>query len=235
MSVTASARVEALSIRYEPAPVDENTPTTSVNFSSQPIIQSILNRMTAELANLGRRARRVGPVPGGTIVLCAGCHERAGCSTAALASSAAAAIEGPTALVDGDLSGRGLTELLIGRPAIGWDDVVSGVCPAQNAVHYLEGRDRLAFYPIRSEVAAPQLVDSQTGLTSWLGWLRQNHSLIFLDGGSVSTGAVRWAPWVDAVLLVGDPQRASHSDRTKAWDGFEAGGAHVLGIVETFV
>jgi Mrp family chromosome partitioning ATPase len=59
--------------------------------------------------------------------------------------------------------------------------------------------------------------------------------MVFLDGGSVESGAVQWAPWVDAVLIVSDPSRAAGRDWTNSWDRFEESGTHVLGIVETFV
>jgi Mrp family chromosome partitioning ATPase len=152
----------------------------------------------------------------------------------ALALAAAAAMEGPTALVDADFRARGLTQLLIDRTSVGWDDVVFGTASIQQAVHYVDPCETLAFFPIRavSDFVAP---NSYQGLSGWLGRLRQDHKLVFLDGGSIHGGATQWAPWVDTVLIVCDPKRSADSEWTKAWDRFEEAGAHVLGIVETFV
>jgi Mrp family chromosome partitioning ATPase len=152
----------------------------------------------------------------------------------ALALAAAAAMEGPVALVDADFRARGLTQLLIDRTSVGWDDVISGTASIQQAVHYVDPGEALAFFPIRaaSDFVAP---NSDQALSGWLGRLRQDYRLVFLDGGSIQGGATQWAPWVDTVLIVCDPKRSADSEWTKAWDRFEEGGAHVLGIVETFV
>jgi Mrp family chromosome partitioning ATPase len=167
------------------------------------------------------------------LVLLAGLHAGVGSSTMALALSAAASVEGPTALVDADLRSQGLTHLLTDRPAIGWDDVVSGARFIEDAVHSVDSREALAFFPIRatSDVFA---ASRHSGLTGWLGRLRKDYQLVILDGGSVEN-SLHWAPWVDAALIVRDPGRSADSDWTAVWDAMEEAGAHVLGIVETFV
>jgi Mrp family chromosome partitioning ATPase len=167
-------------------------------------------------------------------VLLAGLHENVGGSTIAWALAAAAAADGPTALVDADLHNQGLTNILSGRPATGWDDVVSGACFIEDAVRLIDSRESLAFFPIRAGAGDFSMPREHSGLTSWLGRLRQDYQLIILDGGSVENG-LRWAPWVDAALIVRDPARSADSDWTPVWDSMEEAGAHVLGIVETFV
>jgi Mrp family chromosome partitioning ATPase len=152
----------------------------------------------------------------------------------ALCCAAAATAEEPAALVDADLLGRGLTQLLVGRPAVGWDDVVSGTSSIEHAVHYVDARESLAFFPIRSATVNFSMLDGHSGLTGWLARLRKDYPLVFLDGGSITGGALQWAPWVDAALIVCDPAQSTDADWPRAWDSIEEKGAHVLGIVETF-
>ena len=223
------------SVAFEPRTGARDGLMPPLDFSQHPIVHRILTRFTQPLIELGRRARRVGPVDRGTLVLLAGGHEKAGCSTMALCCAAAAAVEEPTALVDADLSSRGLTQLLVGRPAVGWDDVVSGASSPQQAVHYVDAREALAFFPIRAAAANSPALHGQPGLTGWLARLRGDYPLVFLDGGSIESGAARWAPWVDAALIVCDAARSVDSEWTRVWDCLEEGGTHVLGIVETFV
>jgi Mrp family chromosome partitioning ATPase len=225
----------SLSVAFEPRAGARDSLMPPLDFSQHPIVHRILTRFTRPLIELGRRARRVGPVDRGVLVLLAGGHEKAGCSTMALCCAAAAAVEEPTALVDADLAGRGLTQLLIGRPAVGWDDVVSGVSSPQQAVHYVDARETLAFFPIRAAAANFPALQGQSGLTGWLARLREDYPLVFLDGGSIESGAAHWAPWVDAALIVGDAARSVESEWTRVWDCLEESGTHVLGIVETFV
>ena len=225
----------SLSLAFEPRARTGDGLMPPPDFSQHPIVHRILSRFFQPIMELSRRARRVGPVDRGTLVLLAASHEKAGCSTMALCCAAAAAALEPTALVDADLSSRGLTQLLVGRPAVGWDDVVSGASSPQQAVHYVDARETLAFFPIRAAAANFPALHGQSGLTGWLARLREEYPLVFLDGGSIENGAVHWAPWVDAALIVCDAARSVDSEWTRAWDSFEEGGTHVLGIVETFV
>ena len=234
MSIVCASGVESLSVAFEPRPGADNGLTPPADFSNLPVVHQILKRFYEPLSELGRRARRVGPVDRGTLVLVAGLHEGVGSSTMALALAAAAAAEGPTALVDADLRSRGLTQLFRPRPVAGWDDVVSGASYIEDTVHFVDSREALAFFPIRAMVGDVFASNGHSGLTRWLGRLRQDYQLIIVDGGSVPHG-LHWAPWVDAALIVRDPARSADSDWTPVWDSLEEAGAHVLGIVETFV
>ncbi len=268
MSVTSMAEAESFSVAFEPRMGALESLASPPVLSKFPIVQQIIDKLGQPLLELGRRARRVGPIDAGTIVLLAGCQEGVGCSTAALACAVMASLDGPTALIDADIPnskseirnskpemgnskspssefhfvasrGRTLTELLVGQATVGWNDVVSGVAAIQEAVHHVDSREALAFLP-KSETRdfGFQISDfgfSQTDWAGWFGRLRQDFGLVFLDGGSVEWGAVQWAPWVDAVLIVSNPSRAAGPDWTKSWDRFEESGTYVLGIVETFV
>lgn len=246
MSLTVPAPGKSFSVAFEPRPGSQESLVLPPDFSKFPIVQRILEKLGAPLCEVSRRARRVGPVDAGTMVLLAGCREGAGCSTTALACAAAASTEFPTALVDvahpsrKSLSeNRSLTQLLVGQTTVGWNDVVSGVAAFQEAVHPVDSREGLAFFPKSEDQGlgfrTSDFGFSHAGLAGWLGRLRQDYGLVFLDGGLVESGAVEWAPWVDAVLIVCDPSQTADADWTRAWDRFEESGAHVLGIVETLV
>jgi hypothetical protein len=124
---------------------------------------------------------------------------------------------------------------LADRPAAGWDDVVSGVSSIQQAAHYVDARETLCFFPIRAAAANLPAFHGHSGLMGWLARLREDYKLVFLDGGSIQNGAIHWAPCVDAALIVCDAARSAQAEWTRAWDRLEECGAHVLGIVETFV
>jgi Mrp family chromosome partitioning ATPase len=232
MSIVCASGL-SLSVAFEPRPGADIGLIPPADFSNLPVVHQILKRFYEPLSELSRRARRVGPVDRGTLVLLAGLHDGVGSSTMALALAAAATADGPTALVDADVRSRGLTQLFSPRPVAGWDDVVSGASFIEDAVHYIDSREALAFFPIRA-VVGDVFANGHSGLTGWLGRLRQDHQLIIVDGGSVPHG-LHWASWVDAALIVRDPARSADSDWTPVWDSMEEAGAHVLGIVETFV
>jgi Mrp family chromosome partitioning ATPase len=264
MSIATSTSGTSLSVGFEPIIEAQESLFHLTEFANIPVVSRILEKMGQALLELGRRARRVGSVKSGTIVLLAGCHEGSGCTTAALSMAAAASSECPTALVDVDLSNfefrnpkserkhsspgdldsftptrnrRSLTQILVGEPSIGWDDVVGGAASYDDALHHIDSREALAFFPksVRSEGGFPtsNLELSHARLAGFFGRLRDTFGLVFLDAGTVDTGALHFAPWADATLIVCSPRRANDSDWTKAWDRFEERGTHVLGIVES--
>jgi Mrp family chromosome partitioning ATPase len=235
MSLASPSQTGSLSVAFEPRKGADDALMPPGDFSNHLIVHRILTRFSQPLIELGRRAQRVGPVDRGTILLLTGISDGVGSSTLALALAAAAAADGPAALVDADFRSQGLTHLLIGRSAIGWEDVVSGVRSIQEAVRFVDSREALAFFPIRAVADDFSSHQGHSGLTSWLGRLRQDYPLIILDSGPVHHGGVRWAPWVDSALIVRDPTRSADSEWTRAWDSLEEAGTHVLGIVETFV
>ncbi len=242
MSPTMHSEQPKLSVAFEPRSGAQGSLISAPELSKLPVVQQIVEKLGGPLLELCRRARRVGPVNAGAIVLLAGCHDGVGSSTVALACAAAASVEWPTALVDvsssdSKVGGRNLTQLLVGQATAGWEDVVSGAAPMDEAVHYLDTREALAFFP-KSESQRLGLRTAEfspADFAGWLGHMRHEYGLVFIDGGSMDGSAAQWAPWVDAALVVCDPKRTSAADWTNAWDRLEERGAHVLGIVETFV
>jgi Mrp family chromosome partitioning ATPase len=241
MSAITHLEQADLSVAFESRPRAFESFISAPDLSRLPVVQQIVERLGGSLLELGRRARRIGPVDAGAIVLLAGCQEGAGCSTAALACATAASVEWSTALVDASHSpqfrGQGLTHLLVGAARQGWEEAVSRTATNQEIVHYLDSREALAFFP-KSEnqgLRTGEFGYSQADLVGWLGNLRQEFGLVFIDAGTWDKCADQWAPWVDAALIMCDPKRTSAADWTNAWDRFEERGTHVLGIVETFV
>jgi Mrp family chromosome partitioning ATPase len=169
----------------------------------------------------------------GTVVLLVGCRRGIGCSTVAWALARAAAEHDPVLLMDGDLSGRGLSELAEGPGAFGWTDALEGQGPFDQALRQVAGQD-LVFLPLREPNAESDHILSHAALPLWLARLRREFRLIVLDGGPLAEGGAGWARWVDAALLVCDARQTASGERAQGWDQLEAGGTSVLGIVETF-
>jgi Mrp family chromosome partitioning ATPase len=147
----------------------------------------------------------------------AGCRRGVGCTTLALALARAAARTHAVLLLDGDLQQSGLEE--------------RSVAPSWPSHDVSEG---LAFPSLRYAAAPRERLLDATALRAWQARLRQDYALSVLDGGSVWESAERWAPWVDAVLLVCDAGQKWTGDWARASDRLEDCGVHVLGLVETF-
>jgi hypothetical protein len=136
--------------------------------------------------------------------------------------------------MDGDLTGRGLSGLAEEPTRFGWTDALQGAGPFDQALQSVAGHD-LAFLPLRGANADSDLILSHAALPLWLARLRREFRLLVLDGGSLPEGGAGWARWADVALLICDASRTTPSERAQGWDRLEAEGAHVLGIVETFV
>ncbi len=235
MTSSFAANFETTSVAF--LPLAEGQPEGNeapVDLSRFPMARRIVTRLENSLAQLARRARRLGPVDGGAVVLLTGCQAVAGCSTLALALAATACRDERTALVDADFHQAGLTRQLSQPPDIGWEDVVQGRS-FEDAGHSLDSQGSLSFFPLGAPLADPDELLTSPGLAGWLARLRQDFALSFVDGGSLLTGGAKWAPWVDAALVVCRSGPELAEDWARAWDQLEEGGTHVLGIIETFV
>jgi Mrp family chromosome partitioning ATPase len=156
-----------------------------------------------------------------------------GCTTAALALAVVASGEARVLIADGDTVTRGLSRHLIGSVPMGWDDVVRGGARAQRATYELNPWQGLAISPIRNLTESIESFLTGPRLPRALAELRQLFDLIVLDGGTVYEDGKRWAPWVDAALLIGDASQSDAAEWAAAWDLLEAQGTSVLGVVET--
>jgi Mrp family chromosome partitioning ATPase len=146
----------------------------------------------------------------------------------------AAAGSASVLVVDGDLTRAGLSAPIQSELAWGWTDVVEGGCFIDQALCTVP-RQGVALLPLRRLPEDLDLVLAHAALPLWLTRLRQEFSLIVLDGGPLSESGSHWAKWVDSALLICDPSRTPVRSRAEAWDTLETAGAHVLGIIETFV
>ena len=218
-------------------PLAEGQPRGSepaVELSRFPMARRIVNRLGHSLRQLSQRARRFGPVDGGTVVLLTGSRNAVGCTTVSLALAATACRDEAVALIDGDFQSATLTREL-GSPAeAGWPDMVQGR-NFENAGRSLDSRGNLEFFPLAAAQTNPGELLTGPGLAGWFARLRQDCALTFVDGGSVSSGAADWAPWVDVSVVVCRSGADLSDDWARAWDRLEEAGTHVLGIIETFV
>jgi Mrp family chromosome partitioning ATPase len=215
----------------EPAAVRARAP---LSLTGPPLAERLLHELGPSFTDLAASACGANLADEGSVVLLTGGRPGAGCSTIAWTLARAAAEQGPVLLMDGDLSGRGLSKLGEGSDGFGWTDALQGLGPFDQALRQVAGHD-LAFLPLREPNAERDLILSHAALPLWLARLRREFRLIVLDGGPLAEGGAGWARWVDAALLVCDAGQTSAGERAQGWDQLEAGGTHVLGIVETFV
>jgi receptor protein-tyrosine kinase len=137
-------------------------------------------------------------------------------------------------LLDGDLGKPTLASLTGIRPPFSWAESLRGRCTPEEAMCRYEAAGGMRFLALREPEAVPEELWSHPSLPEWLDQLRRDYGLIVVDGGSVWTSGARWAPWCDLAVVVCDSGRSAADEWAQAWDRLEEGGAHVLGIVETF-
>lgn len=234
--MSRSAVVDIQGVSFAPLPETAEGPAAPpVEFAGVEPIDTILRDFRQTLADLARRARRLGPVDAGAMLLVTGCGRGAGTSSLALALAGAAAAETHVLLVDGDLGHPGLSTMLDKPPEFGWEEAIRGVCSFEQPLQYADVLRRVAFLPMCRPANDPGELMKKSALRVWLPQLRQDYGLIVVDGGSIFNTASKWAAWVDASLLVCDARKKQAGDWGSAWDALEEGGCHVLGIVESFV
>jgi Mrp family chromosome partitioning ATPase len=233
-AVTSSG-IEAAFLSWVARENPEPAARPSVDFSGVPLADRLWHELAQPLTDLALQARRRGPREGGTVLLLTGCRRGAGCSTVALALAQAAATEMPVLLAEGDLDRPGLSALSGTQAPFGWEEVVRGQCSFAEALHGVDRREGLAFFPLKQPVADPGRLWAHPALQVWLAQLRQTYGLVVLDGGPAGQTGCRWAARADVAVLVCDAGRQPGYDWAPVWDRLEEGGAEVLGIVETFV
>lgn len=226
-----STEAKPASVAFSPLPKGSASVIDSaVDLSAFAMADRVFQEMRQPLRELARRVRRLGPTDGGAMVLMSGSGAGTGCSTVTLALAAAASAEMPVLVIDADMKTTGLSRLL-GQPLeFGWEDAVEGRCSFQKPLKYFDPQHNVAFLPLRQPLANPGELLAKTALRVWLPQVRQEYSLILVDGGSALETGKLWARWADVALLTCDARHASN--RSAAWDGLEESGTHVLGIVE---
>lgn len=198
-----------------------------------PLLRSLLARFGAPLADLARRARRLGPIESGAVVLLAGDRPGTGCTTVALALAAAAARERTTALVDGDLARAGLSKMLRHTGGTGWDETVSDPNGTGGAGESLVAGRPFTFFRLAKIPSDAGAHMALPGMAGWIDDLRGGYDLVVVDGGVAERSARWWAPWADVSLLVRDAGRGVRAGPSSG-DMLTCGGVPILGAVETF-
>jgi Mrp family chromosome partitioning ATPase len=224
---------DGMAVAFVP-PAARPTEPRRTSFADFRLAERIVRELGPGLSELAWRTRQFSRRDRGTFVLLTGNQRGTGCTTVALALAAAAAVDQSVLLIDGDLDTRGLSTRMRATPEAGWEDVLQGFCPLDQAVYFIEPRPGFAFLPLRQPVADPVRLLAQPALAVWQKQLRYDYDLILLDGGSVWTTGGAWAPWIDGALVVGDANHKLAAAWALGWDRLEEGGAAVLGMVETF-
>lgn len=227
--------LEVASVSYAPLPEGPAAQEpASVPFAVPAVVDQIVERLHQPLAKLVQRIRHIGPAGGGAMVLVTGCQRGMGSSTLALALARVAAEQKRVLLIDADMEDPETSRRLSPQPECGWEEALHGLCSFERPLRFLDAKRRLGFLPLKQPVANPAALLVKPALRVWLPQLRQEYNFIVVDGGSVFDTGNKLASWVDAALLVCDARTTGKNDRAAAWDALEEGGAHVLGIVETF-
>lgn len=197
------------------------------------LVDRIVRELGPDLARVARRAREVGPTTGGVVVLLTGCRRGVGCTTVALALARVAAADQAVLLIDGDAPQASLAAGLGYAPSWGWDDAVRESSPLDEAWLAVPAAPQLTLLPLRQPVPNLTALLAQPAFSQGYDRLRRDYDFLVLDGGSVWEGGAEWAAWADVALVVCDSGNKLAADWARAWDRLEAGGAPVLGIIET--
>jgi Mrp family chromosome partitioning ATPase len=170
------------------------------------------------------------------ILLFTSCHRAEGRTTLVLTLARSLARRpGRTLVVDADLTGPMLANLLDIRPRVGLDDVVQDDAPLAEAL--IEAPDdHLTFLPLRGPVARPRDFLASPGWACTMARLRREFDLILLDGSPMFTGlsAAVLHRSVDAAVLVYHHELTGERSLHRAQEVLEAGGVPLLGLAETF-
>lgn len=199
--------------------------------ASLPIVGNIVSQFGVKLADLARRARRMGPVDTGTVVLVCGGAAEIGCTTMSLALASACGEK--ALLVDGDFRRAGLTRETGTRPLHGWVEALKGDCRFEDTARTIDEQGLCTIQPLGSNVETPEKLLSKPALAAWLNQCRHDRDLTIIDAGRVDEQGAAWAKLADVALLVCGPAQTHGHDWARAWDQLEESGVHVLGIIET--
>jgi Mrp family chromosome partitioning ATPase len=191
-------------------------------------VERMASELGQRLLELARKARRLGPVDQGAVLLVAGCSQDCGVTSLALALGRAASAEYSVGLLDGNLLNADLSRLASRSIHQDWTDALFGTCSFADAQLVLDADRRLTILPLKRAVRAATLAGHSPGEV--LSALRQERELVIVDGGPIT--ACHWTEGADASLLVCDPRRTPQKHWAAAWDRLEQGGSQVMGVVE---
>lgn len=117
-------------------------------------------------------------------------------------------------------------------PAVGWDDVLRGVKPAEKAF-YQTNRDRLCVVPVSSARAGTVQVIDAPGMEDFLGALRECFDLVLIDcaPATVSPDSIALCRKADGVVLVIEAESTRWPVAETVHKQITNAGGKVVGIV----
>lgn len=196
---------------------------------AQPQLEELADGVSAGLT-FGRKV----------IALC-GCRRGDGCTTLLLGAAERLASRGLRVVaVDADFEQPLLARRLGLMPEFGWQDVLCGLLPLQEAlIESLE--DRLVVLPLRGQETAstdPAGCDAAGGIDA----LREQYDAILVDLGRFSpagglAGEVLHSVgrWVDQAVIVRDARDSTTSNLERLSDRLRKAGVAEAGVVDNFV
>lgn len=179
---------------------------------------------------------------GRKVVALGACCRAEGCTTLAICAARRLAQQGlRVILVDADFHRPCLARRLGLLPQAGWEDVLVGRVPLEEAV--IESiRDRLHVLPLRG-LSAEQDIPAGAAIEPMasLAVLREHYDLVILDLGAVDEAAPAGQPlesaarWIDAMVLVHNVRSTPQAELMRIRSRLEAAGIIEAGIAENFV
>lgn len=156
-----------------------------------------------------------------------------GCTTLALCAARRLAERGRRiVLVDADANRPALARALGVSPETGWEDMLSGRLPLDEAL--IESiHDRLTILPLRRP-AMPALFQSGK-VQAAMDVLRSQYDLVLVDMGALEGNSLAAAgPWIDGIVVVRDVRATTEAELAVVHDYLAAAELVELGVAENF-
>jgi Mrp family chromosome partitioning ATPase len=194
-----------------------------------------LDRLTVALAAAVERGRKVLAV--------GGCRRGEGSTTLLLCAARCLAKRGlKVIMIDGDLGDPQLAERLGLLPESGWEKVLAGRMPLEEAVVESD-RDQLAVLPLCEPIAdVAETTAAESGLADTLETLRNGYNLVLVDLGPLEEATAagdllhrRLADHVDAIVLVHNVCATSQDRLVELQCSLAAAGMAQVGVIQNFV
>ncbi len=143
-----------------------------------------------------------------------------------------------TVLVDADFQSPGLAEALGVMVTTGWEDVLAGGAPLEEAL-VVSPQDELTLLPLGDAPARPQALARSLQVPVGLRMLADQFDLVLIDAGPAagagSTAALLMQQVPDAgVVLVRNSQSAEPAAFDALTEQLQAAELRLLGVAETF-
>ncbi len=190
--------------------------------------------LETEMLGLYRALDNVFPGLHQKVILFLGAKGGEGTSTVVsnLAWVAAERLKRKVVVLDTDTLHPTQHRLLSIIPAVGWDDVLRGVHPAEKAFHRTN-RDRLWVVPVSSARAGTVQVIDAPGMEDFLGALRECFDLVLIDcaPATVFPDSIALSRKADGVVLVIEAESTRWPVAETVHQQITNAGGKVVGVV----